>query len=93
MVSETVHIANSLTFREITGEEPPHTPVSAKMYTECGYPWFKLYDEEEHDVTPGEKFKKVKSIKEMDKKKGFGTQQDDGSVGIPGEQVKGLGKK
>ena len=40
-----VHIVNSMDFREITGLEPPPTPVSARTYTDYGLPWFDLYDE------------------------------------------------
>ncbi len=32
-------------WREITGEEPPPTPVSARTYSEHGFPWFSLYVE------------------------------------------------
>lgn len=85
-----VHIANSMTFREITGHEPPETPVSARSYTECGLPWFELYDEEKGDVAPSGKLAKVKSVKQMDKKKGFGPQQDDGAVAVGKGQVKKL---
>jgi len=44
-----VHIANSLVWRAITGEHPPTTPPTAKMYTKAGLPWFDYYDD---SVTP-----------------------------------------
>jgi hypothetical protein len=72
-----IHIANSMEFRRITGHEPPPTPISARQYTDYGLPWFDLYDEGKGDIDPAEAFKKVKSIKQMDKKKGFASQQDD----------------
>jgi hypothetical protein len=37
-----IHIANSMVWRDITGEEPPPTPISASLYTEHGFPWFDL---------------------------------------------------
>jgi hypothetical protein len=86
-----VHIVNSMDFREITGLEPPQTPVSARMYTEYGYPWFDLYDEGKGDVKASEKLKKVKSVKEMDKEKGFLPQQDDDPIDIPSEAIVNLG--
>jgi hypothetical protein len=61
-----VHIVNSLMYREITGEEPPATPVSARTYTQCGLPWFGLYDEEAGDLEPAETLVGVKSVEEMD---------------------------
>jgi hypothetical protein len=87
-----VHIVNSMAFREITGREPPPTPVTAKMYTDCGLPWFDLYDETKGDLAASEKLKKVKTVKEMDQEKGFKPQQDDGSIDVPDDQVKKLGK-
>ena len=40
-----MHIANSLTWRAITGEAPPTLPPTAKQYTEAGLPWFDWYDD------------------------------------------------
>lgn len=86
-----VHIANSMTYREITGLEPPATPVSARTYAEHGYPWFDLYDEDLGDVDPSEALAGVKSVKEMDAEKGFEPQQqDDDPVDVPDDTVKRL---
>ncbi len=38
-----VHIANSFLWREITGENPPTTPPTAKEYNDAGLPWFSTY--------------------------------------------------
>ena len=62
----------------------------ASSYTECGLPWFALYDEEKGDVAPSGKLAKVKSVKQMDKKKGFAPQPDDGTVAVGKGQVKEL---
>jgi len=78
-------------FREITGMEPPATPVTARMYTDYGLPWFELYDEEKGDVAASEILGGVKSVKELDEKKGFGAQQDDSTVEVPDGQVVELG--
>jgi hypothetical protein len=85
-----IHIVNSMMYREITGKEPPATPVSAKTYTQYGFPWFALYDEGKGDLAAADALTKVKSIKEMDKEKGFAPQQDDSSVEIANQQVKKL---
>lgn len=82
-----VHIVNSLMYREITGKEPPPTPVTARTYAQYGLPWFDLYQEGLGDISPSEALAKVKSIKEIDKKKGFAPQQDDDSIDIPKEKV------
>jgi hypothetical protein len=82
-----IWIVNSMMFREITGQEPPSTPVSAQAYSQHGYPWFTLYDEKMPDLKPGKPLKGVKSVKEMDKAKGFGPQQDDSSIKLTPEQI------
>jgi len=86
-----VQIVNSMDFREITGLEPTPTPISAKMYAEHGYPWFDLYDEEKGEVKAPPKLKKVKSVKQMDKEKGFQPQQGDDPIEISPEVVVKLG--
>lgn len=75
-----VHIANSMMYREITGMEPPPTPVTARTYTQLGLPWFALWDEEKGDLAPSDDLAGVTSVTEMDTKKGFGAQQDDSPV-------------
>ncbi len=85
-----VHIVNSLMYREITGKEPPSTPISAKTYTEAGYPWFDLYGEDLGDLPTPEQFKDIKSVKEMDQAEGSAPQPDDDSVNVPESQTKKL---
>jgi hypothetical protein len=78
-----VHIANSMMWREITGEEPPPTPVTARTYTAHGLPWFDLYDDhlgdaQLDDVEPSAELAGVKSVKDMDQQTfGKGLQDDD----------------
>ncbi|MCU0724838.1 MAG: hypothetical protein MUE73_03460 [Planctomycetes bacterium] len=38
-----VHLANSLVWRAVTGDEPPTVPPTAKEYTRHGLPWFEYY--------------------------------------------------
>lgn len=71
-----VHIVNSMLYREITGEEAPLTPITGKMYTGRGLPWYALYDEERGDFAPSDTLGKVKSVGELDRERGFGAQQD-----------------
>ena len=83
-----VHIANSMVWRDITGEEAPPTPISASLYTEHGFPWFDLYDEGKGDIKGSDMLGGVKTVKEIDTEKGFGTQQDDSTINVAAEQVK-----
>lgn len=87
-----VHIVNSVMWREITGEPPPETPVTAKSYTNAGYPWFKLYDEDKADVGGSPILANVKSVSEMDESHGFVGLDDNSSVDVPNAQIKGIPK-
>jgi hypothetical protein len=42
-----IHLANSVVYREITGQAPPHRPFTAKEYTDAGLPWFEYYGDGE----------------------------------------------
>lgn len=61
-----VHIANSLVWRAITGENAPPSPISAETYTACGLPWFELYDEHKGDIPPSEILAGVRSVSELE---------------------------
>jgi len=82
-----VHIVNSTMYEKITGEKLPETPVSARTYTEHGYPWFDYYAEGDI-VKKSDVLSNIKSVSEIDKEKYAWPQQDDSSVHIPSSQVK-----
>jgi len=75
-----VHLVNSEMWREITGEEPPRTPVTAREYARAGLPWFDLYDEHAATLSPTATLEGVKSIKQIDGDKTTLPQQDDDPV-------------
>lgn len=75
-----VHIVNSELWRDITGEAPPRSPVSARSYAAAGLPWFSLYDEGAATVDPTPVLSQVKSVKELDGLDGGHPLQDDGPV-------------
>ncbi|MEZ4219360.1 MAG: hypothetical protein R3B13_00435 [Polyangiaceae bacterium] len=75
-----VHIVNSELWREITGEAPPVTPVTAKEYAARGFPWFDLYDEHAHTLKGTGTLKHVKSVKDLDADKSTLPLQDDDPV-------------
>jgi hypothetical protein len=85
-----VHIVNSMMYRQITGEEPPATPVTAQEYAEHGLPWYALYDKGKGDIGPSDELAGVKSVAGMDEKKGFACVLDDSSVEIPPYGIKKL---
>jgi hypothetical protein len=77
-----VHLVNSELWREITGEAPPPTPVTARSYAEAGLPWFDLYDEAAPTIAPTSKLAGVKSVKQIDQTKSTLPLQDDGPVSV-----------
>ena len=83
-----VHLVNSELWRQITGEAPPPTPVTARSYAEAGLPWFDLYDESAPTLAPTSKLAGVKSVKQIDQTKSTLPLQDDAPVAV--KQVKKL---
>lgn len=81
-----VHLVNSELWRDITGEAPPPTPVTARSYAEAGLPWFDLYDEAAPTISPTGKLAGVKSVKQIDQSKSTLPLQDDAPVSV--KQVK-----
>jgi hypothetical protein len=77
-----VHILNSDMWREITGEPPPPTPVTAREYARHGLPWFDLYDDALGALEPGATLASVKSVKTIDAEKISHALQDDDPVEV-----------
>ena len=59
-----VQILDSAIFRQITGFDPPDTPVSAATYAEHGLPFYDIYNENS-DIKGH--FEAVKSVKAIEK--------------------------
>lgn len=86
----TIHIVNSEQYQQITGHEPPPSPISAKTYTEYGLPWFKLYDEQKGDLLTSERLKGIKSIQEIEQERDVPPQSNDESIDIEDSMVQKL---
>lgn len=65
-----VHVANSMVWRQITGEAVPQPPVTAKEYERYGLPWFDLYDEGVFAVAGSDVLAGLKSVAKMGAEKG-----------------------
>ena len=61
-----IHLVDSLRWREITGQEPPSTPITAATYAKHGLPWFELQDRGAPAVEPSATLGAVKSLGEID---------------------------
>ena len=75
-----VHLANSMVWRAITGEEPPTVPPTAKEYTEAGLPWFDYYGEGSRAVPGAGELKRLKTVREMGEAKGDAPLPENDSV-------------
>lgn len=64
-----VHLANSLVWRQITGEKPPTVPPTAKEYANAGLPWFDYYDDTATPLEGSETLKDLKSVAQLGKEK------------------------
>ena len=65
-----VHLANSLTWRQITGDTPPTTPFTAIEYTRAGLPWFDWYDDNRPALDGAAPLAGLKSVSQRAKEKG-----------------------
>lgn len=64
-----VHLANSLVWRSITGQQPPTTPPTSEEYTRAGLPWFEYYADRSA-VGGGDRLKDVRTVTELGVEKG-----------------------
>jgi hypothetical protein len=81
-----VHIANSMVWRTITGDDPPGVPPTAAEYTRAGLPWFDYYAGDRAVLEGGERLKQVRSVVELSKQKGDAPLPENESV-TPGNVV------
>ena len=65
-----VHIVNSRSWMEITGERPPTMPPTAKQYTDAGLPWFDYYAADAKALEGAERLKGLKSVAKIGAEKG-----------------------
>ncbi len=77
-----VYIVNSKKYREITGLEPPPTPISTQTYNQYGFPWFSLYDEEKGDLPASVRLAEIQTIREREAERGIKNQEDDLSIDV-----------
>ena len=62
-----VHIANSMVWNSITGQNPPHPSPTAKSYSEAGLPWFEYYNDTAPALGGSKKLAGMKSVVELGK--------------------------
>lgn len=65
-----VHIANSMVWRAITGQNPPTVPPTAADYSRRGLPWFDYYDDSATAIGGSALLQRLKSIVQLGAEKG-----------------------
>ena len=60
-----VHICNSMQWRQITGSNPPHPPLTAREYRRHGIPWFDYYRDDLQALEGSAALNSVKSVAQL----------------------------
>ena len=64
-----VHIANSMVWRNVTGQSPPTVPPTASEYESAGLPWFEYYGDGGKAVAGAESLASLKSVAALGEEK------------------------
>jgi hypothetical protein len=65
-----IHIANSLVWRSVTGQQPPTVPPTSEEYTRAGLPWFDYYADDRTAVDGSGILAQLRSIFQLGREKG-----------------------
>ncbi len=66
----TIHLVNSLSYKNITGKNPPPSPITKVEYEKSGIPWFSFYDEIVPKVAGASLFKRILGVSEIENRRG-----------------------
>ena len=75
-----IHLCNSLVWRQITGSNPPHPPLTAKEYAKSGIPWFDYYRDDLRAVEGSKILGGVKSVAQLGNAKGTAPLPDNTTI-------------
>ena len=75
-----VHLCNSQVWRQITGSNPPHPPLTAKEYAKSGIPWFDYYRDDLPALAGSKILEGIKSVAELGKTKGTSPLPDNSTI-------------
>lgn len=64
-----VHLCNSLVWRQVTGTNPPHPPLTAREYQQARIPWFDYYRDDQKPLNGSERLAGVKSVAQLGQEK------------------------
>lgn len=73
-----IHLCDAVLWREITGENPPQKPFTAKTYSKAGLPWFEYYRSDLNVLKGSKKLSGIKSVHNVSlAKQGAGLSEND----------------
>jgi hypothetical protein len=78
-----VHVADSLTWRAVTGEAPPTRPPTAEQYALAGLPWFSHYDGDLQALGESASLAGLESIGQRSRRKGVKSPPESEPVSDP----------
>jgi hypothetical protein len=87
-----VMLTNAEQWINITGEEPPLSPISAAQYTDAGLPWFDFYGGDKKAIDGAKTLGRIKSIKQLSDQKRTSVWPSEKPVVSPVVKTIGKGK-
>ncbi len=78
-----VHLCDALLWREITGENPPQTPVTAMEYKRAKLPWFDYYRDDLAVLEGSKTLASIKSVNTLSQEKNGHALPGNTSVKVP----------
>jgi len=78
-----VHLCDALLWLEITGENPPQTPVTAREYQRARLPWFDFYRDDLAVLEGSKTLASIKSVNTLSQAKGDKALKGNDSVEAP----------
>ena len=73
----SIRLVNSITYKAITGFDPPPSPITPDLYQKSGFPWFSYFDENLGSAQGSKLLGKVQSIGEIERRRGIATTNTD----------------
>lgn len=69
----SIRLVNSITYKTITGFDPPPSPITPDLYQKSGYQWFSYFDENLGSVQGSKLLSRVQTVEEIERRRGIAT--------------------
>jgi hypothetical protein len=75
-----VHTCNAMMWRKVTGENPPHPPLTATEYTRHRIPWFDFYRADLDALPETNDLAGIKTVAQVSADKGLASWEDEDEI-------------